>query len=78
MAIVVAYLPALSASSLPGMAEWPGIYWMEMEEELELMELWIKQVQGFDDIRASYNDDGWLALVNNQDNADSMAATSIS
>ena len=60
------------------MAEWPGIYWMEMEEELELMELWIKQVQGFDDIRASHNDEGWFALVNNQDNADSMAATSIS
>ena len=28
-------------------------------------------------MRASHNDEGWLALVNNQDNADSMAATSI-
>ena len=34
-------LVALSASSLPGMEEWPGIHWMVIKEKMELMELWI-------------------------------------
>ena len=56
VAMVVATLAALSGSSLPGMTEWPGIHWINMEEEMELMELGIEEVQGFDDMRASYSD----------------------
>ena len=81
-------LAALLASSLAGMVEWPGIYWMKMEEEMELMEVWIEEVRWFDNMRASHNDllslqksmviEGWLALADVQDNADSMAAASSS
>ena len=39
--MVAASLAALLARSLPGTAEWPGIHWMEMEDDMELMELWI-------------------------------------
>ena len=39
VAMVVASLAALLARSLSGMGEWPGIYWMKMEDEIELMEL---------------------------------------
>ena len=39
VAMVVASLAALSARSLPGMEEWPGIYWMNMEDDMELMEV---------------------------------------
>ena len=42
--IVVASLAALSARSLTEMAEWPGIHWMKMEEDMELMELWTENV----------------------------------
>ena len=79
---------ALSARSLPGTAEWPGIYWMKMEDDMELMELWIKNIRGCDEMRTSYDDllsvqnsmevEGWLALVEVQDSADSMAAASSS
>ena len=85
VAIVVTSLAALSASSLPGMAEWPGIHWME---EVELMELWIEEVLGFNDITASHNDllsvqksmviERWLSLVDVQDYADSIASASSS
>ena len=81
-------LAALSASLLPGMAEWPGMHWMEMEDKMELMELWIEDVWGFDETKVWHNDllsaqksmgiGGWLALVDIQDNADSMAAASFS
>ena len=37
--MVVVSLAALSARSLPGMEEWPGIHWMKMEDDMELMEL---------------------------------------
>ena len=57
-----------------------------MEDEMELMELWIDEVQGFDKIKAWHNDfvslqksimiEGWLALVDGQNNADSLAAAS--
>ena len=60
---------------------------MKMEDEMELMELWIEEVQGFDKIRAWHNDfvslqkstviEGWLALVDVQNNADSLAASSL-
>ena len=50
------------------------------------MELWIEDVREFDDTRAWHNDllsvqksmaiERWLALVDVQDNADSMAAAS--
>ena len=70
------------------MVEWPGIHWMKMEEEMELTEVWIEEVRWFDDMRASHNDllsvqksmviEGWLALADVQDNADSMAAASSS
>ena len=53
--MVVAFLPALLANSLPGMIEWPGIHWMKMEDEMELKELWIDEVCGFDKMRASHN-----------------------
>ena len=46
MEMVVASLAALSTRSLPGMAEWPGIDWMKMEDEMELMELWMENVRG--------------------------------
>ena len=52
--MVVASLAALSARSLPGMAEWPRIHWMEMEDDMELMEMWIEKVRGFDETRASH------------------------
>ena len=38
------------------MAEWPGIHWIKMEDKIKLMELWIEDVQGFDEMSASYND----------------------
>ena len=51
----------------------------------ELMELWIEEVRGFDEMRASHNDllsvqksmeiEGWLAFLNIQDNADWMFLT---
>ena len=59
---------------------------MKMEDEMELMKLRIEEVQGFGEMRASHNDllsvlkntetERWLALVDVQDNADSMAAAS--
>ena len=82
--IVVASLAALLARSLPEMAEWPGIHWMKMEEDMELMELWTENVWGWDEMRASHKDllsvqksmeiEGWLALVGVQDSTGSMAA----
>ena len=54
--MVVASLAALSVISLPGMAEWPGIHWMRMEDEMELMELWMENVRGWDEMRASHKD----------------------
>ena len=84
--MVVASLGALSVSSLPGMSEWPGIHRMEIEGEMELMELRMKEIRGFDDMRASHKDllsvqtrmviEGWLELVDVQVKADSMAAAS--
>ena len=51
---------------------------------MELMELWIEKVQGFDDMRASHKDllsmqkrmriEEWLALVDVQVKAECMAA----
>ena len=41
---VVASLAAFLTRSLPGMAEWPGIHWIKIEEEMELMELWMENV----------------------------------
>ena len=59
-----------------------------MEDEMELMELWMENVRGWDEMRASHKDllsvqksmdiEGWLALVSVQDSADSMAAASSS
>ena len=83
----VASLAALSARSLPGMAEWPGIHWMMMEDKIEFMELWIENVQGLDEMRASHKDllsvqtsmeIKRLAWMNVQDSADSMEAASSS
>ena len=86
--MVVASLAVLSARSLPGMEEWPGIHWMKMENDMELMELWIDNVRGWDEMRASHKDllsvqksmeiEGWLALADVQDSADSMAGASSS
>ena len=70
------------------MAEWPGIHWIKIEDEMELMELWMENVQGWDEMRASQKDllpvqkstviKSWLALVSVQDSANSMAAASSS
>ena len=38
------------------MAEWPGIHWIKIEDEMELMELWMENVQGWDEMRASQKD----------------------
>ena len=55
---------------------------------MELVELWIGKVLGWDEMRTSHKDllsvqksmeiEGWLALADVQDNADSMAAASSS
>ena len=42
--VMVASLAPLSARSLSGIAEWPGIHWMKMEDDMELMELWIENI----------------------------------
>ena len=86
--MVVASLAALSARSLPGMAEWPRIHWMKTEEKNELIELRTEYVRGCDEMRASHKDllsvqksmviERWLALLSVQDKADSMAAASSS
>ena len=58
-----------------------------MEEEMELMELWIEEVRGFDDTRVVSHkdllppqkrmvDERWLALVDVQVKANPMAAAS--
>ena len=59
---------------------------MKMEDNMELMELWIENVRGWDEMRDSHKDllsvqksmeiEGWLVLVDVQDSADSMAASS--
>ena len=59
-----------------------------MEDEMELMESWMENVRGWDEMRASHKDllsvqksmviEGWLALVSVQVSADSMAAASSS
>ena len=61
---------------------------MEMEDNMELMELWTKNVRELNEMRASHRDllsvqrsmeiEGWLALVDVENNANSMAATSSS
>ena len=38
------------------MTEWPGIHWMKMEDDMDLMELWIDNVLGLDEMRASHKD----------------------
>ena len=40
----VASFAALSARSLPGIDEWPGIHWIKIEDEMELMELRMENV----------------------------------
>ena len=57
---------------------------MKIEGDMELMELWMENVRGLDEMRASHKDllsvqnsteiEGWLALVDVQDSADSVAA----
>ena len=56
VAMMVASLAALSARSLPGIEEWPGIHWIKIEDEMELMELRMENVRGCDDMRASHKD----------------------
>ena len=68
------------------MAEWPEIHSVKMEDKMELMELWLEEVRGFGEMRASQNDllsvqksvviEGWLALVDFQHRAFSMATAS--
>ena len=44
VAMMVASLAALPARSLPGIEEWPGIHWIKIEDEMELMELRMEDV----------------------------------
>ena len=46
VAIMVPSLAALSARSLPGIGEWPGIHWINVEDEMKLMELGMENVRG--------------------------------
>ena len=81
--MLVASFAAFLSSLLPKITEWSGIYWMKIEEEVKLMELWIEEVRGFDDMTASLNDilsvqkrmviKEWLLLVDVQVKAGSMA-----
>ena len=52
--MVVASLAALSERSLPGVAEWPVIQWIKNEDEMKLIKLWMENVQGWDEMRASH------------------------
>ena len=56
VAMMVASLAALPARLLPRMEEWPGIHWIKIEDEMDLMELWMENVRGCDDMRASHKD----------------------
>ena len=57
-----------------------------MGDDIELMKVWIENIGGWDETRASHKDllsvqksmeiEGWLVLVDVQDCADSMAAAS--
>ena len=61
---------------------------MKMEDDMEVMKLWIENVQEWDEMRALHKDllsvqksmenEGWLALVEVQDSTDSMKAASSS
>ena len=61
---------------------------MKMEDQMELMELWMENVWGWDEMRASQKDllsvqksmvvEWWLALVSFHDSTDFMAAASSS
>ena len=42
--MMVASLAALSLRSLPGIEEWPGIHWIKVEDEMELMELRMENI----------------------------------
>ena len=52
----VASFAALSVTLLPGIDEWPGIHWIKVEDEMELMELGMENVQRCNDMRASHKD----------------------
>ena len=45
----MAFLAALSASSLHEMLEWLGIHWIKMKEVMELIVSWIEEMHGFND-----------------------------
>ena len=47
----VASFAALSARSLHGIDEWPGIHWIKIKDEMELMELRKEIVRGCDHMR---------------------------
>ena len=61
---------------------------MKTEDDMELVELWIENVRGWDEMRALHKDlltvqksmeiEGWLALADVQDSLDFMAAASSS
>ena len=56
VAMMVDSFAALSARSLPGIEERPGIHWIKIEDEMELMKLFMENVRGCDDMRASHKD----------------------
>ena len=59
---------------------------MKMEDDMELIELWIENIRGWHEMRASHKNlqsmslevEGWFALVEVQGSADFMAAASTS
>ena len=56
VAMVVASLAALSARTLPGMEEGTGIHRIKIEDEMELMELWMENVRRCDEMTVSHKD----------------------
>ena len=83
--MVMASLAALLARSLPGMAEWPGIHWMKIEDDMDLWNGGLRMFEGWMRrelhakaycLQKSMEIEWWLALVDVQDSADSMAAAS--
>ena len=56
VAMMVTSLAALFARSLPGIEEWLGIHWIKIKDEMKLMELWMENVRGCNDMRASQKD----------------------
>ena len=84
VAMVVASFAAVLASFLAGMLEFPGIHWMWMKKEMELMQSWIVDIRGhmktYEDISVQIIMviEEWLPLVNVQFKANHVSDASSS